>query len=171
MGSGKSRKAVAISIEVVVYVSLACLAVVMVGSGISYTMNSWRAQHDGEVGTFTPLEQHCQTNRRGGMHCWWRGMWQSDADDRVIADVLIEDDLGTVEGDPPPGPVHPTLHHDAFSDDSHVVYRPGDRTWLQAPALLAVGLGGSAIAAWRVRRWSRRFAADAGRETHIRDTT
>jgi len=163
MPSVRARQAIATSIAAVVYVLLACAAVVAVWSGISGTVNSWHAQHDGEVGTFTPVEQHCSSNR-GTPSCRWTGTWEPEARDRVIKDVLLDESLGTAEGDPPPGPVHPTLHHDALSDPQ-VVYRPGDRTWLLTPAVTTVFLGGSAYLAWKTHRWSRRAAAAAARRT------
>lgn len=158
MGSGKARRGIVTSLEVLVYVLLASVAVVAVGSGLSGTVNSWRAQHDGEVGTFTPVEQHCNLIR-GAMLCDWTGTWESGAGDRVVEDVLLDEDLGTAEGDPPPDPVHPVLHHDAYSDPQ-VVYRPGDRTWLLAPAVTAALLGASGYFAWKMHRWSRRHRLD-----------
>ncbi|PRZ08365.1 hypothetical protein BCE75_103294 [Isoptericola sp. CG 20/1183] len=121
-------------------------------------VNGWRAQHDGEVGTFTPVEQNCNVVR-GARFCDWTGTWESDADDRVVEDVLLDEDLGTVEGDPPPHPVHPMLYHDAYSDPQ-VVYRPGDRTWLLAPAITAALLGVLWCLAWKMHRWSHRHRLD-----------
>lgn len=153
MGSGKARRTIVTSLEVLVYVLLGCAAVIAVGSGLSGTVNSWRAQHDGEVGTFTPVEQHCSLIRRAEV-CDWTGTWESDVGNRVVEDVLFDEDLGAVEGDPPPDPVHPVLHHDAYSDPQ-VVYRSGDRTWLLAPALTAALLGVFGYLARKVRTWSR----------------
>jgi hypothetical protein len=161
MVPGRSRRVMVTSLEVLVYVLLAALAAVVVGSGLSGTVNSWRAQHEGEDGTFTPVEQHCHQVRRATL-CDWTGTWESDIGDRRVEGVLLDEDLGTAEGDPPPGPVRPVLYHDAYSDPQ-VVYRPGDRTWLVAPALTVVLIGGFGYLAWRMRSWSRRAVGGVGR--------
>ncbi|MCR1982199.1 hypothetical protein NSA53_08105 [Cellulosimicrobium cellulans] len=168
MRSPRTQRAIATSVEVAIYVVLACAAVVAVGSGVSGTINGWSAQHDGEVGTFTPVEQSCDRSR-SAVVCTWTGTWASDTGERTIEGVLLDEDLGTAEGDPPPGPVHPTLHHDAFSDPQ-VVYRPGDRSWLLSPVIAVALLGMVGVAAWRTRRWSRRVASGAGREARHRRT-
>jgi hypothetical protein len=168
MGSGGARRGIVTSLEVLVYVLLAGVAVVAVGSGVSGTVNSWRAQHDGEVGTFTPVEQHCGLIR-GATLCAWTGTWESDAGDQRVEDVLLDEDLGAAEGDPPPDPVHPVLHHDAYSDP-RVVHRPGDRTWLLAPVVSAAVLGGVGCLSRRMHRWSRQHRLDVrgGRSRPVR---
>lgn len=140
-------------VEVVAYVLLAAGAVITVESGVSGAVNSWDAERGGETGTFTPVDQHCSRHRLTTVICSWNGTWVSDVDGRVLHDVLLDDGLGSEEGDPPPKPVHPTLHSDKFADPQ-VVYLPGERTWLLAPIASILVMGIQVVLAWRVHRWA-----------------
>lgn len=152
MVSGRLRRVGVTIVEVVAYVLLAVGAVITVVSGVSGTVNSWDAEHGGETGTFTPVDQHC-SRHRATVTCTWNGTWVSDVDGRTIQDVLLEDSLGSEEGDPPPEPVHPTLHSDKLADPQ-VAYLPGERTWLLAPAVSILVIGIQVVLAWRVHRWA-----------------
>ncbi|MFD6446528.1 hypothetical protein ACFWEJ_15595 [Promicromonospora sp. NPDC060204] len=117
-------------------------------------MDSWQAEHGGETGTFTPVEQDCSRHRVTTVICAWEGTWTSDVDGRTLRHVRLDDGLGAEEGDPPPAPVHPTLLADKVADPQ-VAYLPGERTWLLAPALSILAVGIFAVLAWRVHRWAR----------------
>jgi len=152
--AGGLRRVVVTVVEVVAQVLLAVCGVVLAVSGVSSAVNSWHAEHGGEVGTFTPVEQACSRHRVTTVICTWNGTWTSDADGRTLREVHLDDSLGTQEGDPPPEPVHPTLRSDKF-DDPQVVYLPGERTWLLAPAVSILAIGIYVVLAWRVHHWAR----------------
>lgn len=116
MASGMLRRVGVTVVEVVALALLVVGAVITVAAGVSGTANSWHAEHGGEVGTFTPVQQHCSRHRFTTEICSWKGTWISDADGRTLRDVLLDKSLGTEAGDPPPEPVHPTLHSDKFAD-------------------------------------------------------
>lgn len=152
MVSGRLRRVSVTIVELVAYVLLSVGAVITVVSGVSGTVNSWDAEHGGEAGTFTPVEQVC-SRHRATVSCSWYGTWVSDVDGRTIQDVLLDDSLGAEEGDAPPEPVHPTLHSDKLADPQ-VAYLPGERTWLLAPAVSVLLIGIFGALAWRVHRWA-----------------
>lgn len=139
-------------VEVIAHVLLAVGVIVIVVSGVSGTVDSWQAEHGGETGVFTPVEQDC-SRHRATVICTWNGTWTSDVDGRTLREVHLDDGLGTEEGGPPPAPVHPTLLTDKFTDPQ-VAYLPGERTWLLAPAVSILAVGTFAALAWRVHRWA-----------------
>ena len=154
MASGMLRRIGVTVVEVVAYVLLAVGVAVAAMSGISGTVNSWDAEHGGETGTFTPVEQSCSRHRVATVMCVWRGTWTSDVDGRTLRDVLLDDSLGTDEGDRPPEPVHPTLHSDKLADPQ-VVYLPGERAWLLMSAVSILLIGIYVVLGWRIHRWAR----------------
>jgi hypothetical protein len=154
MGSGRVRRIGVTVVEVVAYVLLTVGATITAASGVSGAVNSWEAEHDGETGTFTPVEQDCSRHRVTTVICTWNGTWASDVDGRILRNVHLDDSLGSEEGDAPPGPVHPTLHSGRFADPQ-VVYLPGERTWLLALAASILIIGVQVFFAWRVHRWAR----------------
>jgi hypothetical protein len=153
MGSGRVRRIGVTVVEVVAYVLLMVGAIITAASGVSGAVNSWEAEHGGETGTFTPVEQHCSRHRVTTVVCTWNGTWVSDVDGRILRDVHLDDSLGSEEGDAPPEPVHPALHSDRFADPQ-MVYLPGERTWLLAPAVSILLIGIQVVLAWRVHRWA-----------------
>lgn len=154
MASGRLRRSGVTIVEVVAHVLLAAGAVITAVSGVSGTVNSWQADHGGETGTFTPVDQHCSRHRVMAVICSWNGTWVSDVDGRVLRDVRLDDSLGTEEGSPPPEPVHPTRHSGDLAADPQVVYLPGERTWLLAPIVTILVIGILVSLAWRMHRWA-----------------
>jgi len=140
-------------VAAVAWAAIACLVVVTVLAMVTWSVDAYRATHGGTVGTFVPGRQSCSTYRVTTT-CVWYGTFTSADGATRVEEVMLDESLGTAEGDPPPAPVSPVVYGGA--SDVPKAYRPGSVDWVLVPALGIAWLGVMASLARRVELWRRR---------------